>query len=99
MLKGIISKLVKPLSALLVVAMLGTVCLVAFHHHDHHDGGEDRCALCLARQILSTSHHAVATVEFAKPVLALAFRQFCKITLFISTVCLNTYYIHGPPLV
>jgi hypothetical protein len=99
MLSWLASKITKPVSALMVALVLSAVGMVALHHHDHHDGAEDHCTICFVEQILSSSNHTAVIVELAKPVLALAFRQFCKIIPLIQAACLHTLCIHGPPLV
>jgi hypothetical protein len=91
-------KIFKYFALLLAAVLMSTVCVVAFHHHDHHEGAEDSCAICFAGQVLAAANHAPAPVKLAKPVLVPVFRQFCQTAPFIQTICLNSLFIHGPPL-
>lgn len=94
----IISKMIKPVSVLMVAAVLSTVGIVAFHHHDRNSGAEDNCSICFVGQVLASSSHSPVVVAFAKPDLSPIFQQFRKIIPPIKTAFLNTHFIHGPPL-
>lgn len=99
MFSKIISKIIKPASVLMAAVMLTTFCVVAFHHHDDGDGDKDHCSICFVAQVLASSSHSPVVVALAKPVLSPIVQQFCKIIPLIKAVCLNTLFIHGPPLV